>query len=51
MYMKKIKIKNINRALTFIFCILMCITNFAAVVSDNDGSAFITKAEFDALTW
>lgn len=49
MYMKKIKTKNINRALIFIFCILMCITNFAAVVSDNDGSAFITKAEFDSL--
>lgn len=49
MYMKRIKTKNINRAFTFIFYILMCITNFAAVVSDNDGSAFITKAEFDSL--
>ena len=25
------------------------INSLAAVVSDNDGSAFITKAEFDAL--
>ena len=28
---------------------LLSINNFAAVVSDNDGAAFITKAEFDAL--
>ena len=27
----------------------MSIESFAAVVSDNDGSAFITKAEFDSL--
>ena len=27
----------------------MCINSFGAVVSDNDGSAFITKAEFDSL--
>ena len=47
--MKKHKLKNINKFLVFIFCILMCITNFAAIVSDNDGAAFITKAEFDSL--
>ena len=29
--------------------VLMSIESFAAVVSDNDGSAFITKAEFDSL--
>ena len=29
--------------------VLMSINNFGAVVSDNDGSAFITKAEFDSL--
>ncbi len=29
--------------------LLLSIENFAAVVSDNDGSAFITKAEFDSL--
>lgn len=28
---------------------LISIDRFAAVVSDNDGSAFITKAEFDSL--
>ena len=29
--------------------VLLSIETFAAVVSDNDGSAFITKAEFDSL--
>ena len=29
--------------------VLMSIESFAAVVSDNDGAAFITKAEFDSL--
>ncbi len=29
--------------------VLMSIENFAAVVGDNDGAAFITKAEFDSL--
>ena len=31
------------------FAFLLSINSFAAVVSDNDGSAFITKAEFDSL--
>ena len=29
--------------------LFISIENFAAVVSDNDGSAFVSKAEFDAL--
>ena len=29
--------------------LLLSIESFAAIVSDNDGSAFITKAEFDSL--
>ena len=29
--------------------VLMSIESFAAVVSDNDGAAFITKAEFDSM--
>lgn len=33
--------------LIFVFAFIM--NTFAAIVSDNDGSAFITKAEFDAL--
>ena len=32
-----------------IFAFLLSINSFAAVMSDNDGSAFITKAEFDSL--
>ena len=29
--------------------LLLCCSVFASVVSDNDGSAFITKAEFDNM--
>ena len=39
----------IKRALALFLVLLLSIENFAAVVSDNDGSAFITKAEFDSL--
>ena len=38
-----------KKALCLIFAFLLSIESFAAVVSDNDGSAFITKAEFDSL--
>ena len=38
-----------KRALCLIFAFLLSINSFAAAVSDNDGSAFITKAEFDSL--
>lgn len=34
-------------AVLLIFC--LSINNIAAIVSDNDGSAFVTKAEFDSL--
>ena len=39
----------IKRLVALILVLLLCIESFAAVVSDNDGSAFITKAEFDSL--
>ena len=39
----------VKRVLALFLVVLMSIENFAAVVSDNDGSAFITKAEFDSL--
>ena len=39
----------VKRILALFLVVLMSIENFAAVVSDNDGSAFITKAEFDSL--
>ena len=35
--------------LNIFFIMFLLQINFAAVVSDNDGSAFITKAEFDSL--
>ena len=38
-----------KKALCLIFAFLLSINSFAAVVSDNDGSAFITKAEYDSL--
>ncbi len=42
-------IKLIKRVVALFLVLLLSIENFAAVVSDNDGSAFITKAEFDSL--
>ena len=38
-----------KRIMALSLVLLLSIENFAAVVSDNDGSAFITKAEFDSL--
>ena len=35
--------------LLFLIVFSLCVNVFAAVVSDNDGAAFITKAEFDSL--
>ena len=41
--------KFIKKALALFLVVLMSIESFAAIVSDNDGSAFITKAEYDSL--
>ena len=41
--------KIVKRIFALLLVVLMSIESFAAVVSDNDGSAFITKAEFDSL--
>ena len=38
-----------KRFFTLLLVVLMSIESIGAVVSDNDGSAFITKAEFDSL--
>ena len=47
--MKKI-IKKINLLLSLMTISVLITSNiFAAVVADNDGSAFITKSEFDSL--
>lgn len=35
--------------MSFVIILLLGFQTFAVVVSDNDGSAFITKAEFDSL--
>ena len=43
------RLKMCKKALCLIFAFLFSIESFAAVVSDNDGSAFVTKAEFEAL--
>ncbi len=39
----------VKRTLALFLVVLMSINTLGAVVSDNDGSAFITKAEFDSL--
>ena len=41
--------KLFKRFFTLLLVVLMSINTLGAVVSDNDGSAFITKAEFDSL--
>ena len=41
--------KLLKRLVTLFLVVLMSINSFAAAVSENDGSAFITKAEFDSL--
>ena len=38
-----------KKALCLIFAFLLSINSFAAIISDNDGAAFVTKAEFEAL--
>ena len=39
----------VKRIIALFLVVLMSINTLGAVVSDNDGSAFITKAEFDSL--
>ena len=39
----------IKQRIAWVLIVLMSINTFGAVVSDNDGAAFITKAEFDSL--
>ena len=45
----KIGTRLLKRLVALLMVLLLSIENFAAIVSDNDGSAFITKAEFDSL--
>ena len=39
----------IKRKIALFLVLLLSIESFAAVVGDNDGAAFITKAEFDSM--
>lgn len=41
--------KKIKIVISLFFVIILSLWSVAAVVSDNDGSAFITKSEFDSL--
>ena len=39
----------VKKLLALFLVVLMSIESFAAIVSDNDGTSFVTKAEFEAL--
>lgn len=43
------KNKKINMVISLFLVTIISLESFAAAVSDNDGSAFISKAEFDSL--
>lgn len=48
--MRSEKNKNLKMLLIIaLFFIYSAILNYAAIISDNDGSAFVTKAEFEGL--
>ena len=44
---KMVKIS--KKVLSLCLSMFLCINSFAAIVADNDGSAFTTKAEFEAM--
>ena len=46
--MSKMK-KMLKRFSSLCLSIFLCMNSFAAIVADNDGSAFVTKSEFEAL--
>ena len=46
---KSNKTKTLKRLVCLVLSILLRLNTFAAVISDNDGAAFVTKAEFDSL--
>lgn len=41
--------KSLKKFLSLTLILFLCTESFSAIVSDNDGSAFVTKKEFDAL--
>ncbi|MBR3288708.1 MAG: hypothetical protein IKI71_02975 [Lachnospiraceae bacterium] len=42
-------LKTLYKRISVLLILILPLNSFAAIVSDNDGSAFITKAEFDSL--
>ena len=42
-------LRMVKKIIIIVFVFTLCIETFASIVSDNDGSAFITKAEFEAM--
>ena len=47
--MTRKKIKEISKKIVILLIFSLCIDSYSAIVSDNDGSAFVTKAEFETL--
>lgn len=47
--MKNVKYNKKMTMLILLFIIILNIFSYSAIVSDNDGSAFVTKAEFESL--
>ena len=47
--MKSKNVKVFRKFFAVILVFILCIENLAAIVSDNDGSAFVTKAEFEVM--
>ena len=47
--MNKERIKTCKKLFCIIVALLFSINTFAAIISDNDGSAFVTKSEFESL--
>lgn len=45
----KLGVKLLKKIISLTLVLLFCAEGFAAVISENDGSAFVTKAEFDSL--
>ena len=39
----------LKRRLAIFIALVLCFNSFGAIVSDNDGSAFVTKAELEAF--
>ena len=43
------KSTKLKKIVALFFVVLMSIENFAAVVGDSDGAAFVTKGDFESL--